>query len=333
MGECAHCGKPIRRDNQIGYCEEHKYPTSRAPVRLCASREGCDRQLRIDNTSGYCADHFRESPRMQAIKDRINARLREQTRLRPDTREVCSVKGCENRLRSDNAIGRCTPEHKYLPLNLPKCEVDGCENRLTTTNVLGRCMEHRGQYWAPDALKCRAKGCGKTLHADNSIGYCHKHRLMSPVRQEYNRQYYQDTRAAQIEYSRLYREVHPEKHREAARRWAKENPGLRSAARMRRRMWAQDGLTDLDKLMSLARCLEMTGEPCFYCGAPSEEVEHFFPLCKGGTDAWENILPSCMPCNRGVDGKHSMCGTAFMLWRGNWKPFMPPEPTLNRPAA
>lgn len=332
MGACAHCGKPIRRDNKTGYCEEHKYPTSRAPVRLCASREGCDRQLRIDNTCGYCPEHFSESPLMQVYKDRQNARQRELTRLRPDTRPECSQDGCHNRLRSDNMTGRCTAEHRYIPLDLPECTVDGCDNRMTTANTLGRCTEHRGEYWAPDAPKCRAKGCGKTLHADNSTGYCHKHRSLSPSRKAYNREYYQSTQAVQVEYARLYREVYAEEHRENARRWARENPGLRSAARMRRRMRAEEGLTDMERLLSLARCIEMTGDPCFYCGAPSEEVEHYFPLCKGGTDAWQNILPACAACNHGVGGKHSMCGTAFMLGKGTWKPFLPQEPALDLPA-
>jgi len=333
MGECAHCGKPIRRDNTTGYCEEHKYATSRAPVRICASREGCDQQLRIDNESGYCVRHFRESSLWQAMKDRRNARMRERTRLRPDLREVCPVEGCENRLRSDNTIGRCTPEHTYLPLDLPECTVSGCDNRMTTANTLGRCTEHRGEYWAAAAPRCAAEGCERTLNADNMIGYCREHRALSPTRKEYNQEYYQTNQVALREYAALYREIYAEEHRENARRWARENPDLRSAARMRRRMRAQKDLTDLDRLMSLARCIEMTGEPCFYCGAPSEEVEHFFPLCKGGTDAWQNILPSCMPCNHGAGGKHDMCGTAFMLWRGDWKPFLPPEPALNRPVA
>jgi phage FluMu protein Com len=331
MGACAHCGKPIRRDNQSGYCEEHKYATSRAPARFCASARGCDRQLRVDNTCGYCPEHFAESPLIRVYKDRQNARQRELTRLRPDERAECSQEGCHNRLRSDNTLGRCTAEHRYIPLELPECTVGGCDNRMTTTNTLGRCIEHRGEYWAPDARKCAKGGCGKTINADNMIGFCREHRYLSPSRKEYNREYYRDTQAARLEYARLYRAVYVEEHRENARRWARENPGLRSAARMRRRMRAEEGLTDLERLLSLARCIEMTGDPCFYCGAPSEEVEHYFPLCKGGTDAWANILPACAACNHGVGGKHSMCGTAFMLGKGTWKPFLPPEPVLNQP--
>jgi hypothetical protein len=331
MGKCAHCQKPIRRDNQTGYCEEHKYATSRAPVRFCGSREGCERQLRIDNTCGYCPDHIGESSLMQVYKDRKNAKLREQTRMRPDERAECSQDGCRNRLRSDNTIGRCS-EHYYLPAEMPECVVEGCENRLTRLNQGDRCTEHIGKYWAPDARKCAHGGCGRTINADNAIGYCREHRYLSPSRREYNREYYRDTQSLRLEYARLYREVYAEEHRENARRWARENPGLRSAARMRRRMRAGEGLTELDQLLSLARCIEMTGDPCFYCGAPGEEVEHYFPIVKGGTDAWQNILPSCVACNHGVGGKHFMCGTAFMLRKGTWKPFLPQEPVLNRPA-
>lgn len=331
MGECGvdGCEVRLRRDNKIGFCEEHKYATAREPERSCAA-DGCERTLQADNRGGYCPGHIHLSERSREYRERYYARLRQENSERPDTREVCSVGECENRLRSDNTIGRCG-EHYYLPLDLAECEVDSCENRLTTVNALGRCTEHRGEYWALDAPRCAAKGCRRTLNADNAIGYCREHRYLSPARQEYNREYYRETQATRLEYARLYREVYTEEHRETSRRWARENPALRSAARMRRRMRAREGLTDLDLLMSLARCMEMTGEPCFYCGAPSEEVEHFFPLCKGGTDAWQNILPSCMPCNHGTGGKHDTCGTAFMLRRGTWKQFLPPEPALNPP--
>ncbi|WP_280888177.1 HNH endonuclease signature motif containing protein [Streptomyces sp. LBL] len=47
---------------------------------------------------------------------------------------------------------------------------------------------------------------------------------------------------------------------------------------------------------------------CFFCGGflvDGYEVEHFYPLSKGGPHALFNLLPSCAPCNRGVNGKHS----------------------------
>lgn len=39
--------------------------------------------------------------------------------------------------------------------------------------------------------------------------------------------------------------------------------------------------------------------PCVYCGEPfPNEVDHVFPVSRGGTSAPENLAPSCSPCNR-----------------------------------
>lgn len=52
---------------------------------------------------------------------------------------------------------------------------------------------------------------------------------------------------------------------------------------------------------------------CFFCGGPltdGYEVEHFYPLLPPegsgvprGPHALFNLVPSCMPCNRGAGGK------------------------------
>lgn len=317
MGECAHCGKPIRRDNQVGYCEEHKYPTSRAPARFCASSEGCDQQLRVDNTCGYCPQHFGESPLMRAYKDRRNAKAREETRLRPDERRECSEGGCTNRLRSDNIIGRCS-EHYYLPLDLAECEVDGCPNRLMTANTIGRCNEHRGEYWAPGRPRCEAEGCERTLQADNMIGYCRKHRALSPTRKAYNRKYYRLHADDLKEYAKLYRQVYAEEHRAYTLLhyavYGRITPEAQRAAAARRRMKATHGMDSVDIYMSVVFRMVIKDLPCFYCGATeTHHVDHFFPIDKGGTDVWWNLRRSCQTCNL---RKHTACGTAFLLRAG-----------------
>lgn len=44
---------------------------------------------------------------------------------------------------------------------------------------------------------------------------------------------------------------------------------------------------------------------CIYClQAPFEEIEHFVPRARGGSDDFDNLFPSCRACNRGRgDGK------------------------------
>ena len=45
---------------------------------------------------------------------------------------------------------------------------------------------------------------------------------------------------------------------------------------------------------------------CIYClSAPFEEIEHFVPRSRGGTNDLSNLLPACIKCNRGRNtGKH-----------------------------
>lgn len=39
------------------------------------------------------------------------------------------------------------------------------------------------------------------------------------------------------------------------------------------------------------------GENCVYCGKPAETVDHIVPICKGGQDIVENLVPCCKSCN------------------------------------
>jgi 5-methylcytosine-specific restriction endonuclease McrA len=41
----------------------------------------------------------------------------------------------------------------------------------------------------------------------------------------------------------------------------------------------------------------LDGDPCAYCGAPMEHVDHITPLARGGTNDWFNLTAACQPCN------------------------------------
>jgi hypothetical protein len=188
-------------------------------------------------------------------------------------------------------------------------------------------------------------------------------------KQQYNQGYYDAHQDELVAYAAQYRAEHPDEHRAASLRWEQANPERKRdndaayrernrlriraewkaagyprntpaqyASNARRRQRLATGMTSEDRRLSALFRQISVDFPCFYCGAPvpaggPHELEHYFPLSQGGTDVWKNILRACWECNRGTDGKHDTCGTAFMLWRGDWKPFMPPEPALNQPAA
>jgi 5-methylcytosine-specific restriction endonuclease McrA len=48
---------------------------------------------------------------------------------------------------------------------------------------------------------------------------------------------------------------------------------------------------------SLAYVLIISRDPCAYCGAAAEAVDHVVPVARGGSGEWANLAPSCMRCN------------------------------------
>jgi hypothetical protein len=308
------CAEPLRKDNGTGYCQAHRNATDRVLVRTCAA-DGCDRSLRADNESGYCKAHAQQTAAVRAYRDRYYADLREESAERYQQRPVCSVDGCTNRLRSDNTSGRCAG-HIYVPIPIEwaECSIDGCGARIMPDNPLGRCAWHRSLYWdaGNPAPECGEPGCGKTLYRDNQTGFCHKHR--KAWRDAYNQEYYDRNQVTLREYSRQYREEHPEEHRANASAWNAANRAARFASESRRRLAAAAGMDDVDRALSVARRLAIRNDPCFYCGSPeTDHVDHYFPIAKGGTDHWWNLVRSCAKCNH---AKYDKCGTAFLLLSG-----------------
>lgn len=97
-----------------------------------------------------------------------------------------------------------------------------------------------------------------------------------------------------------------------ARDWQKRNHesyrAYRNGYMVRRR--TKQKLSLEDRRLSTAYRLAIKRDWCFYCGAPGEQDDHYFPVAKGGTDHWYNLVRACWPCN---NGKRAHCGTWFML--------------------
>lgn len=88
------------------------------------------------------------------------------------------------------------------------------------------------------------------------------------------------------------------------------------AAKSRRKARLSCAMDATDRLLSLMYRHAIRDEPCFYCGrrvSGDMHTDHYFPLAKGGTDHWWNLVRACGPCNR---RKHAACGTRFFLMAG-----------------
>jgi 5-methylcytosine-specific restriction endonuclease McrA len=41
----------------------------------------------------------------------------------------------------------------------------------------------------------------------------------------------------------------------------------------------------------------LISDPCVYCGAASEVLDHIEPRVRGGSNHWSNLTGACAPCN------------------------------------
>lgn len=71
------------------------------------------------------------------------------------------------------------------------------------------------------------------------------------------------------------------------------------------------------------------GNTCQYCGRtlPRAELnlDHVIPRAQGGTSTWENVVCSCLPCNRRKGGNRPEEVSMALLrrpFRPQWTPFM-----------
>lgn len=56
---------------------------------------------------------------------------------------------------------------------------------------------------------------------------------------------------------------------------------------------------------------------CVYCGATSDlSLDHVLPEVLGGTHAYENLVTSCMPCNRARGARTMRSWLAYLRARG-----------------
>lgn len=115
--------------------------------------------------------------------------------------------------------------------------------------------------------------------------------------------------------NRAYKERHRESIRSYRSAYKKANPEANRASVARRRQRLKVSMDSFDISISVEYRKAIANDPCFYCGNIDceREADHFFPLAKGGTDHWWNLVNSCKICNT---TKNARCGTYFLLRDG-----------------
>lgn len=82
--------------------------------------------------------------------------------------------------------------------------------------------------------------------------------------------------------------------RSESAKWIASNPEKASEARSRRRALLLNADNRQIKDKEIKRLLL---EPCLYCGAPSEHIDHIVPLSRGGRHSIGNLTGACKSCN------------------------------------
>lgn len=222
----------------------------------------CDRAV---IARGYCTKHYQQQRTLGMAV------------LPPRRRRGCSVAGCDLPARGR---GLCNAHHKRFTLtgdvqaNVPiqrqsrgrteSCGVDGCDRTYAAD---GLCMAHYMERFEAQLKSepCTIIGCSRPLQRRN---FCAAH--------YWRWRTYGDPLAG----------------------------GPFRAVRGTGNRWQYDE----NRRLAKAKMAQVTGEtaeyvrilrldPCAYCGAPSEHIDHIVPFSRGGPTDWMNLAPACAKCN------------------------------------
>lgn len=132
--------------------------------------------------------------------------------------------------------------------------------------------------------------------------YGARHRAENPEyhRARGRRLYWTDpekARRRKREWDAKHRDLVNQRAREAYRRaWADPDKRARMLERNARRRHQIEAASTPELVAAMAEMYEM---PCAYCGATADiQIDHIYPLSRGGKHELRNLAPACGFCNR-----------------------------------
>lgn len=135
---------------------------------------------------------------------------------------------------------------------------------------------------------------------------------------------YERNRDTYRDYAKRHYAENAEEEKRKARAWVEHNPARRReylegyADRRRELYYANhaESLAALHRRRGVrAEALELEillGDPCAYCGGPTDTIDHIHPVSAEGDGEWENLTAACRSCN---SGKHAKPMLHFLLER------------------
>lgn len=125
------------------------------------------------------------------------------------------------------------------------------------------------------------------------------------------RAYYKAHKDKLLKQAKLYRETNSEKISFYKKKYRAEHPELNRHYKSLRRARSTK-LSRYEATVARSYRLAISKDPCYYCGkfASIMHDDHYYPLSKGGTNHWYNLVRACHNCN---GSKWNRCGTWFIL--------------------
>jgi 5-methylcytosine-specific restriction endonuclease McrA len=125
----------------------------------------------------------------------------------------------------------------------------------------------------------------------------------------YKKQWQRTNSTKIYEYVTKYRSDKTAQVKEWRSDWEKRNSHKSREYRVRKKNLKSRLYTTLITDKDIRKLLQ---QPCLYCGAKAEHVDHVFPLSRGGAHTLGNLAPACSKCNL------SKATKTIMEWR-IWK--------------
>lgn len=189
-----------------------------------------------------------------------------------------------------------------------------CGKSLPATPEYYHKDSQKSDGFRPECKECRSQKRRERYAIDEELQIKVRKRAAewakeNPEQHKANkRRNYLENREARIEYTRQWRLENPEKYREHNRnKWQRlsieQKRQVTANVRNRRARIKGNGGTHTAE--DIQEILEGQGYMCFYCKYPLDdyEVDHYYPIAKGGSNAPDNLVVACVSCNRSKGDK------------------------------
>lgn len=186
------------------------------------------------------------------------------------------------------------PEHEPTPCK----QCGGPRVRRASGKTAGMawcrpCSSARSKRWFKENKAARQSYYQANADRWSESYQANRDAILARLRDEYAA----DPEAAR-ERGRAYYERNRDRVLEKNELWRRSNRDAKAAVHGRRRARQRAAVCEHGP-----RCVDqhviaaLKAMPCEYCAAPMEEIDHRYPIARGGLHCRENLAPACAPCN------------------------------------